>query len=307
MNNTKRRKLRYGGSRGIIFIMNYKIGAHVTIAGGYTQALQKISAMGGNCMQIFSASPRGWNFAKPTDDEIIDFKTLKDKLAIDPVYFHASYLINLANPERGGQLSRQLLVNELKVASSLGVRGSIVHLGSFKNGSAKSPDGLFDADKPTDYSLLVAQVKEILQKSPDDTYFIIENAGNRKIGLKFEEIGKIIREVGSDRLKVCLDTCHANDAGYDFSTAEKLERFLQHFEDTIGLDRLELIHANDSRNPRGSLRDQHANIGEGTIGGNVFPLLLHHPKLKNLPFILEVPGEGSGPTKESIDSLKKLI
>lgn len=287
--------------------MNYKIGAHVTIARGYTQALHKTHAMGGNCMQIFSASPRGWNFAKPTDSEIVDFKALKDKLAIDPVYFHASYLINLANSERGGQLSKQLLVNELKVASTLGVRGSIVHLGSFKNGSAKSPDGLFDTDKPADYSLLVTSIKEILQKTPYDTYFIIENAGNRKIGLKFEEIGKIIKEVGSDRVKVCLDTCHANDAGYDFSTAEKLDEFLQEFDQLIGLDRLEVIHTNDSRNPRGSLRDQHANIGEGTIGINVFPLLLHHPKLKKLPFILEVPGEGSGPTKESIDSLKKLL
>lgn len=287
--------------------MDHLIGAHVTIAGGYTQALHKTHAMRGNCMQIFSASPRGWNFAKPTDEEIADFKTLKSKLAINPVYFHASYLINLANPERGGQLSRQLLVNELKIASSLGVRGSIVHLGSFKNGSAKSPDGLFDTDKPADYSLLVASIKEILEKTPDDTYFIIENAGNRKIGLKFEEIGEIIREVDSDRLKVCLDTCHASDAGYNFSTAEKLEEFLQHFDDTIGLDRLEVIHANDSRNPRGSLRDQHTNIGEGTIGVDVFPLLLHHPKLKNLPFILEVPGEGNGPTKESIESLKMLI
>ncbi len=295
--------------------MHYKIGAHVTIAGGYTQALHKISAMGGNCMQIFSASPRGWNFAKPTEEEITDFKALKDKLAIDPVYFHASYLINLANSERGGQLAKQLLVNELKIASNLGVRGSIVHLGSFKNGSAKSPrglalseaEGLFDADKPADYSLLVASIKEILEKTPDDTYFIIENAGNRKIGLKFEEIGKIIKEVSSDRLKLCLDTCHANDAGYDFSTSDKLKEFLQHFNDTIGLDRLEVIHTNDSRNARGSLRDQHANIGEGTIGADVFPLLLHHPKLKKLPFILEVPGEGSGPTKESIEALKKLI
>ncbi len=287
--------------------MDYLVGAHVTIAGGYTQALQKISAMDGNCMQIFSASPRGWNFAKPTEEEISEFKTLKAKLAIDPIYFHASYLINLANPERGGQLSKQLLVNELKVAFSLGVRGSIVHLGSFKNGSSKSADGLFDETISIDYSHLVTQIKEIIDKTPTDTLFIIENAGNRKIGLKFEEIGKIISEVGSDRLKVCLDTCHANDAGYDFSTSEKLDEFLQEFDQFIGFDRLEVIHTNDSRNPRGSLRDQHANIGEGTIGTDVFSLLLHHPKLKDLPFILEVPGEGNGPTKESIVSLKKLI
>src|SRR3989339_362816 len=110
-----------------------KLGAHQSISGGYQQALKRISNIGGNCLQIFSSSPRGWNFAKPTEDEINQFIELKKKMMIDPVYFHATYLINLADDSRIGHMSKLSLITELNLASKLNVKGSIVHLGSFKD------------------------------------------------------------------------------------------------------------------------------------------------------------------------------
>src|SRR5438105_1637534 len=106
--------------------MSYKFGAHLSIAGGYQNALHKIVEMGGNCLQMFSASPRAWNFARLDDEAVKQFISLRQSLKIDSIYFHASYLINLADDGRIGQLSTNLLIQELKIASKLGIRGTIV-------------------------------------------------------------------------------------------------------------------------------------------------------------------------------------
>lgn len=272
-----------------------KLGAHLSISGGYYKALESIYSKGGNCLQIFSASPRAWNFARPNDNDIVDFIKIKSKLKIDPVYFHASYLINLALNNRVGQLSKNLLKHELKLAAKLGVKGSIVHLGSFKE------------DKSV-YADITTHIKEILTDTSTNTFFMIENAGNNKIGQDIKEIATIMKEVNSPRLKVCLDTCHLYSAGYDLSTLPKLETFLKEFDSFIGLEKLEVFHFNDSKDPFDSGRDRHENIGKGTIPINEFKLIMMHPKLKNLPFIIEVPGfNDEGPDKENLDILKKLL
>lgn len=272
-----------------------KIGAHLSISGGYYKALESIHSKGGNCLQIFSASPRAWNFARPNDDDITSFIKTKSKLKIDPVYFHASYLINLALNNRVGQLSKQLLKHELKLASRLSIKGSIVHLGSFKE------------DKSV-YIDITSHIKEILTDTPENTLFMIENAGNNKIGQDLKEIASIIKQVDNHRLKICLDTCHLYSAGYDLSTKEKLEAFLREFDSLIGLEKLEVFHFNDSKDPFDSGRDRHENIGKGTIPIEEFKLIMTHPQLKNIPFIIEVPGfNDQGPDKENIDILKALI
>ena len=273
----------------------HKLGAHVSIAGGHKNALEKIHEMGGNCLQIFSASPRGWNFARLLDQDIREFVSLKKKRGADLVYFHASYLINLADDNRIGQLSTQLLTHELKIAKQMDIRGSIVHLGSFKDGEK-------------DYKKLLANIEKVLSKIPDDRLLIIENAGNRKIGLDLEEIAKIVKALKSKQVKVCLDTCHLHAAGYNLNGKKEFEEFLQVFDAKIGIKHLELWHLNDSRDPLGSYRDRHENIGKGTVGINVFKEILNHPLTKNIPGIIEVPGiKGEGPDKENLDILKSLF
>lgn len=276
------------------------LGGHVSIAGGYVEALKRAAAIGGNTLQMFSGNPR--SFAGPavlSDAAVAEFKKRAAELGISPVYFHAPYLVNLASEEPTGDLSVKLLIAELSTAAHLGVCGSIVHLGSFKKAEGE--------EKERQYKLLIKRLKTILAGASGDSVFIIENAGTRKIGKTLEEISEIVSTVNSQRLKVCLDSCHLHAAGYDISTKQKLDAFLATFEKLIGLERLECFHINDSRDEFGSLRDRHDNIGEGKIPKEVFKLVLNHSKLKHLPFLLEVPGfDDQGPDKKNLEILKSL-
>lgn len=274
-----------------------KLGAHQSISGGYSEALKRIKNIGGNCLQIFSSSPRGWNFAKPTDEEIKQFLILNSSLLINPIYFHATYLINLADDSRIGHMSKLSLVLELNVASKLKIKGSIVHLGSYKNQVSSIK-----------YEVLIKNIKEILEKTPRDTLFIIENAGNRKIGQTLEEISQIVKDVNNPRVRICFDTCHLFSNGYKFDTVQELDAFLDKLDKLDLLDKLEVWHVNDSRDEFNSGHDRHNNIGEGKIGIEEFKVLLNHPKTKDYPFIIETPGfDGNGPDKKNLDILKSLI
>jgi len=274
-----------------------KLGAHQSISGGYDKALERITNIGGNCLQIFSSSPRGWTFANLDNTGINNFILLKKKLKIAPIYFHATYLINLADNDRIGHLSKQVLVNELNLAPKLGIIGTIVHLGSYKN------------DKTDEkYQILTKNIKEVLDKTPKNSLFIIENAGNNKIGKKLEEISAIIKDIHDKRLKICLDTCHLYSSGYLFRNNKELNLFLDKLDKLDLLDRLEVFHINDSRDPFFSGRDRHENIGQGTIPMAEFVTLLNHKKTKVLPFIIETPGfDQNGPDKKNLDILKSLV
>ncbi len=279
-----------------------KIGAHLSISGGYHKALERIDVIGGNCLQIFSSSPRGWNSPTLTPEQKQQFISVKKGLSIDPIYFHASYLVNLADDERVGNASKNSLITEMSLASQLGIKGSIVHLGSFKN-----DEEILDVSKSQKYSILITNILEILTATPKDTFFIIENAGNRKIGKTLKQIAQIAKDVNDERVKVCLDTCHLYSAGYPLRNTSELNTFLIEFDKEIGIERIELWHLNDSKDPFHALRDRHENIGEGTLGISTFQTLLNHPKTRNAPFILEVPGfSQNGPDKKNIDILKRL-
>lgn len=257
-----------------------KIGAHVSIAGGFDKAEERAKVLGCNCLQIFSSSPRGWDLPN---------SNINYKFNLSPVYFHATYLINLANDGDIGEKSKKLLIAELNLASKLGIKGSIIHLGSYISNQSRP--------HITGYKILINNIREVLEKSPQDTLFIIENSGNKKIGQKMEEISKIIATVNNPRVRVCLDTCHLFAAGIPFSEIDNLPFF----------DAIELIHLNDSKDPFGSGRDRHENIDHGLIGLNEFKSLINSPKLKDLPFILEVPGlAGNGPDKENVQRLISL-
>lgn len=286
--------------------MTPRIGAHVSIDEGHSAALDRIAAMGGNCLQIFSISPMAWQRAKLADDAIQTFINRKQELGIDPVYFHATYLVNLADTDRIGQSSVKALISELELASRMKIRGSIVHLGSFKEKEKENPMmiDLF----PDKYKTLVENIGTIIEATPDDTVFILENAGNRKIGRTMDEVFRIVKDIQSNRLKVCLDTCHLHAAGYKLDTRDDFERFLDIFDKGIGLEKIELWHMNDSRDPFGSLRDRHENLGEGFVGITVFQNIATNPATKHIPMIIETPGfDNKGPDKENLDILKGFI
>ncbi|MEX2515200.1 MAG: deoxyribonuclease IV [Candidatus Paceibacterota bacterium] len=273
------------------------IGAHQSAAGGYAKAVQRAADIGATSLQLFSSSPRSWAGANISKEDVEEFRQMKDELGIDPVVFHAPYLINLADRGGTGEKSIKAMIEELNVAARCGIIGSVVHVGSWKTDD-ESPE---DEDH---FEHLVTSLKTVLEETDSAADFLIENMGTRKIGKGFEEIGRIIDACdGDERLKVCLDTCHLHVAGFDL--ADGYDDFFQRFDKLIGLERLSVIHVNDSRDDFGSLRDRHANLGEGEIPEGVFRNLTTKSPTKDLPLILETPGfEGKGPDAKNVKILR---
>ncbi len=274
-----------------------KLGAHQSISGGYSEALKRIANIGGNCLQIFSSSPRGWSSFQINNEAIEQWNNKRNELNIDPIYFHATYLINLADDSRIGHASKQSLISEMNLAPKLGIKGSIIHLGSYKG----EPSSI-------KYSTLITNIKEILNKTSPKSLFIIENAGNRKIGQTLEEISQIVKDVNNPRVKICFDTCHLFSNGYKFENNNQLDKFLNQLSSLQLINQLECWHLNDSRDEFDSGHDRHDNIGQGKMNIDEFKVLLNHPKTKDYPFIIETPGfDKKGPDQKNLDILKSLI
>lgn len=275
------------------------IGAHLSIANGYAGAVDKAKNIGARALQIFSTSPRSWTPATVSPESIEAYLKARKNAAIDTVFFHASYLINLADDETTGERSVNALIHELKLQPKLHVLGSVVHIGSYKLG--KKP-GLFDEDlKEQKYQIVLKNLRNVLRNTPENSTILIENDATKKVCQRLETIARIIQDLGSARIQVCLDTCHLHAAGYDLKSEASFENFLTTFDHLIGLDLLRLIHLNDSKDDFASGRDRHENLGKGQVGTSVFANLLTHPKTRSIPFILEVPGfDGKGPDSENI-------
>ncbi len=275
-----------------------KIGAHVSSSGGVHTAIDRAMDIGAETIQIFSGAPYAWKRKNYTQAEVDAYRKKVEETGVAPAFIHGLYLVNLAssNPALLAR-SYDALVAEMKAADLIGAKGVIFHIGSHMGAG---------------YDSIFQQVIEYAQKILDDTagaWLILENAAGMggAVGSKFAELGTIIRESGSDRVKVCLDTQHAFAAGHDVKTRPGLEKMLEAFERDIGLERMVAVHANDSKIPLGGGVDRHANIGEGHIGCDGFENILSHPAFADIPFLLEVPGiEDHGPDKENVEILKAL-
>jgi deoxyribonuclease-4 len=233
-------------------------------------------------------------------DEVTNiFKASATKHDLNPVYIHALYLTNLAsdNPELI-EKSIAALVTDMTNSAAIGGAGVVLHIGSHQGRG-------WDNSR----ALVIQSIKEVLSKTPQESILLLENSAGQKgkIG-SLSELADILNTISDKRLRVCLDTAHAFEAGYNFTTTQGLDIWLKEIEGTIGLGKIELLHLNDSKTPLGSGRDNHQNIGDGYIGESAIARLINHPKLSHLPLILEVPGlEGMGPDKENLDRVKRLI
>ncbi len=276
-----------------------RIGAHVSTAGHIDVAADHADKLNVEAVQIFGAAPQQWRRKEHASEHITAFREKMAASDVGPNFIHGIYLTNLGTPEpphlRKGVES---LTADMRLGSALGIRGVIFHVGSHLGAG-------FDAVLPQ----VVASMKEVIAESPDDVCLCIENnagTGN-SVGSSFAEIGAIMSGVGSDRVKVCLDTCHAYSAGYDLSTPDGLATVMAEFDREIGVDNLIAVHANDSKTPRGSGKDRHENIGWGTIGIDGFRTLLAHQTFKRATWLLEVPGfEGGGPDRLNVRILRAL-
>lgn len=276
-----------------------RIGAHVSTSGGTDKAIDRAVEIGAESIQVFSGAPQAWRRKAYKADEVAEFKRKSVEMDVGPAFIHGLYLVNLAGQKPDLlEKSFNALVEEMHAAALIGAKGVIFHLGSHKGAGYDSC-----VDQVAD------QCRKVLAATPDEAWLILENSAGMggAIGSKFAELGRIVRESGSERVKVCLDTCHTFAAGYDVSTSDGLEATLEEFDREIGLGRLVAVHANDSKAPLGGALDRHANIGEGHIGREGFVNLMAHPAFADVPFLLEVPGfDNDGPDAENVAILKEL-
>lgn len=275
-----------------------KFGAHVSIAGGIENAPQRAHDVGCECFQIFSRSPRGGKVSELDDKTVENFKKNLDKYNIKEFYVHAPYFINLGSKNNRiyhGSIS--VIRQELERGSKIGAKYLMVHLGSAKDlGEGKS------------IKKVVQGLTKILDGYNGETKLLIEiSAGAGKIiGDNFEEIAEIIKKTSAE-IGVCFDTAHAFESGYDLSTKAEVEKTFAKFDKTVGLDRLKLLHGNDSKTDLGSHSDRHEHIGKGKIGLKGFKAIVKHPKLKNVNLIIETPkGDGDKWDKKNLKLLKSL-
>lgn len=272
-----------------------RFGAHVSTSSPFSDCIDRAAEIGCEAMQIFVNAPQRWNPINIDKKEIDKYVEKNKTTNIKPVVIHSIYLINLASSNPFFyEASIKSLIDDMKKAKEIGALGVNFHVGSTKG---KTLDEVLDK--------ISLGIKDILTASPEGPYLIIENSAGAGdiIGDKFNEIGKIIQSVKSDQVKVTLDTAHAFGSGYDIKSADGLEKTLEEFDKEIGLEKLVCLHLNDSAVPLGSNRDRHADIGHGEIGEEAFRNIINHPKLKNLPGIIETPGNKG---KSEIDSLKIL-
>lgn len=271
------------------------IGAHLSASKGYTAMLKQAVEIGANTFQFFTRNPRGGS-AKAIDEKDVEtFLQLMTENDFPVILAHAPYTLNCcsAKPETR-EFACNIFADDLKRMEYTPNQLYNFHPGSHVG-----------QGEDAGIELISGVLNSVLFENMTTTVLLETMAGKgSEIGKTFEELKAIIERVElSDKLGVCLDTCHVSDGGYDI--VNELDRVLDEFDRTVGLERLKAIHLNDSKNPLGAHKDRHEKIGEGYIGIAAFERIINHSVLKDLPFYLETPNELDGYAKE-IALLKSL-
>ncbi len=277
-----------------------RFGAHISIAGKIYQVAERAKRIGCNTAQIFSRNPRGWQLKELLSDEAKRLRDDLERFDIHPLIVHMPYLPNLASPKIGLYLkSVNALEEDLRRSEVLGAPYLVTHIGSFSDLSSRE-EGI---------ARVTEGINTAFVKVKNDVMLLLENTagGGRELGSRFEELAKIIKSIKEkERIGVCFDTCHGFASGYDFRTKKAVSKTLKLFDNLIGLKKLKVIHANDSKSPLGSHIDRHWHIGKGYIGEEGFRALLHHPAIINLPIIIETPFKEPGDDLKNLATLRRL-
>jgi deoxyribonuclease IV len=273
------------------------LGGHCS--GGIKKALENAHAFGMDSVQLFAQSPRTWRFPDHDPADLEAFKARREELGIGAVAIHALYLLNLASPKTDFyEKSVETLSKTVDAACAIGAEAVVFHVGSHQGAGFGA--GLLR---------VVPALAQALERCSETTWLCMENTAGTgdTIGRSLEELAALYEALdGHPRLGVCLDSCHLFASGYDVTDPGELDRVVKQLDGLIGLDRLRVLHVNDSKTPLGSNRDRHDNIGNGLMGSKL-AVFLGHPKLQGLPALLEVPGtDGHGPDLEQMKKLRAL-
>jgi deoxyribonuclease-4 len=257
-------------------------GSHVSVAGGLPLAVARAQALGCESFQVFTRNANQWRAAPLDPTRVRAFRAALEPSGLGPVVSHGTYLMNLAAPD--GALREQslgALADEVDRAEALGLLGVVVHPGTCRGDDAEE----------VALERIAAGVRSVLRgRRGGRTMVLLEGTAGqgRCVGYRFEHLARLLELVdGSLRVGVCLDTCHLLAAGYDLATPRGYAQTWAAFERLVGLDRLRVIHANDSKRPRGSRVDRHAHIGDGFVGLEGFRRLVNDRRLARLPMLLE--------------------
>jgi deoxyribonuclease-4 len=272
-----------------------RVGAHVSIAGGVDNAVDRQQAVGGSCGQIFTTSPQVWREPTLTDEEVSRFRTGAAEAEIGPWVIHASYLVNLATPKDGlREKSVASLQADVDAAARLGIEYVNVHLGAHTGAGVEQ--GLANAASALDALEIPAGVELLVET---------DAGGGTKLGDEFDHFETVLAQ-SDQELGVCLDTAHAFAAGYELGTPDGVAATLAAFDDAVGLEALACVHLNDSKHACGTHKDEHAHIGEGEIGERGLEAFLTHETISELPIVLETPNEDGRGFEWNIDQTRLL-
>ncbi|HEX4525192.1 MAG TPA: deoxyribonuclease IV [Gaiellaceae bacterium] len=268
-------------------------------AGGIDTAIDRIEAVGGDCVQVFTQSPRMWRPTNHKPESIERFRARRAEAGIGGVVCHALYLCNLAAPDDEiYEKSIRTIRSTLDAAHAIGADSVIFHVGSHLGAGFEV--GL---DRTT------AALEQILTGDWGDTWLLMENSAGTggTIGRSLGELQTLLERLDRHpRLGICLDSCHLYATGYDVTDPKGVDALVGELDGGIGLDRLRALHVNDSAAELGSNRDRHANIGEGLMGEGLGAFLAH-PAFQQLSAYLEVPGVNKhGPNADEIQKLREL-
>jgi len=275
------------------------LGLHVSIAESLDSAFDRAAEVGCTTFQIFTRNPRGWRFKPLAKDQVDAFLEKRKKSGFAKLVDHMPYLPNLASPDRGMmKASRKTLDAEVKRCDALGIEYLVAHLGSHMGKGSmvgiRNVAGAFN---------------EAISGSSGKTTLLLENMAGQKnsVGARFEELRQILDFVKSERAAVCFDTCHSFAAGFDLAGQAAVKNTMALFDELVGMDRLKVVHLNDSKGPLGSNLDRHENIGKGKIGEKGFKSFLSYPEIIARPLILETPYSDLRTMKQSLATVRRLL
>jgi deoxyribonuclease IV len=267
-------------------------------AGGIYTAIDRIEAIGGDCVQVFTQSPRMWKPTAHSVEAVERFKARRVEVGLGGVVCHALYLVNLAAPDEAiyGK-SIAAMRASMQAANAIEADAVIFHVGSHLGAG-------FDAG----LERVVQALREILELCDGETWLCMENSAGAggTIGRSIGELATLVDALdGHPRLGLCLDSCHLYASGYDVTDTDTVEELVAEVDATIGLDRLRALHVNDSATPLGSNRDRHANMLEGEMGEGLGAFLAH-PAFQDLCAYLEVAGAGDGPDADQLEKVRGI-
>ena len=282
-----------------------KIGSHVGMAGKemFLGSVKEAESYGANVLMLYTGAPQNTKRKEIAELNIEAGWEYAQKAGIEEIVVHAPYIINLANTVKPEifELAVTFLEKEIKRTTAMRSRILVLHPGSHVGEGVE-----------VGIAQVIKGLNQVLDDNEDDVFIALETMAGKgsELGVTFEELKMIYDGVNKrDRLRVCFDTCHVNDAGYNL--VEDYEGVIQRFDQVIGMEQIAVIHINDSMNPCGAHKDRHANIGKGYIGKDALKRIVHDDRFATIPKILETPWiceEGSAkktlpPYKEEIAML----